>query len=157
MLALAHAAASGEWPGSVRMSTSRSTVSGMTFVFTPPCRTVGANVVCVQACTMRASPASGVDSTKARTRSGSRSASVTSAGKSEASRNRRHMSCTVVSGRYSAIRRTTSAALTKALSERNGIDACPADPRTRIRHQYVPFSATTTGSLGPDDETSGRR
>ena len=44
------------WPGSVRMSTSTSTWSGMTFVFVPPWMIVGANVVCVHACAWRASP-----------------------------------------------------------------------------------------------------
>ena len=38
------------------MSTSRSTWSGMTLVFVPPCATVGANVVCVHACQCRAIP-----------------------------------------------------------------------------------------------------
>ena len=44
------------WPGSVRMSTSRSTRSGMTLVFVPPWTTVGANVVCVHAWDWRAIP-----------------------------------------------------------------------------------------------------
>ena len=62
-----------------------------------------------------------------------------------------------VSGWYSAIRRTTSAALTRALSVRRGIDPCPGVPLTRIRHQYVPFSPTMTGNLIPVVEGRGIR
>ena len=53
--------------------------------------------------------------------------------------------------------RITSAAFTSALSVRNGIDAWPGVPRTRSVHQYAPFSATMTGSLGPVVDGSGIR
>ena len=43
-------------PGTVRTSTWSSTASGITFVFTPPCAIVGANVVRVIACSSRARP-----------------------------------------------------------------------------------------------------
>ena len=46
-------------PGSVRMSTCSSTLSGMTFVLMPACIIVGANVVWVQAWTILAKPTSG--------------------------------------------------------------------------------------------------
>jgi hypothetical protein len=55
------------------------------------------------------------------------------------------------------MRRTTSAAFSSALSVRNGIEPCPGVPRTRIRHQYVPFSPTMMGSFGPDEVGSGIR
>ena len=48
---------------------------------------------------------------------------------------RRQMSWIWVSGRYSAMRRTTSAALTSALSVRSGCDAWPGVPLTVSRHQ----------------------
>ena len=54
---------------------------------------------------------------------------------------RRHVSWICVGGRYSASRRTISAAVTSALSVRNGCDAWPGVPRTVMRHQYEPFSA----------------
>ena len=63
--------------------------------------------------------------------------------------NWRHVSWIIVGGRYSARRRTTSAAVTSALSVRNGCDACPGVPFTEMRHQYEPFSPTITGSRGP--------
>ncbi len=47
------------------------------------------------------------------------------------------------------MRRTTSAAVTSALSVRNGCDPCPGVPFTRILVQKVPFSPTTTGRRGP--------
>ena len=55
------------------------------------------------------------------------------------------------------MRRTTSAAFTRALSVRSGIEPCPGVPRTRSLHQYVPFSATMTGSFGPPDDGNGMR
>ena len=61
----------------------------------------------------------------------------------------RHDSWIWVCGRNSAIRRTTSAAVTSALSVRKGCDPCPGVPRTRILVQNVPFSATSTGRRGP--------
>ncbi len=47
------------------------------------------------------------------------------------------------------MRRTTSAAFTRALSVRHGCDPWPAVPEMRrlILHQPLPFSATITGSL----------
>ena len=41
-------------PGTVRMSTSMSTTSGIVLVFCPPCATLGENVVCVSAWHVRA-------------------------------------------------------------------------------------------------------
>ena len=139
------------------MSTSSSTVSGMMFVFTPPCTMVGANVVCVHAWTIRASPTSGTLSKNALTCAGSSSMDAISGGRSEASTKRRHTSCNWVSGWNSAMRRTTSAAFTSALSVRRGIDPCPGVPWTRSLHQYVPFSATMTGSFGPLIDGRGMR
>ena len=55
------------------------------------------------------------------------------------------------------MRRTTSAAFTRALSVRNGIEPWPGVPLTRIRRQYAPFSPTMTGSFGPPAEGSGIR
>ena len=62
---------------------------------------------------------------------------------------RRQISWMSVSGRYSAMRRTTSAAFTSALSVRNGVDACPGVPLTRSVPHQVPFSPTMIGSLLP--------
>ena len=45
-----------------------------------------------------------------------------------------------------ATRCTTSAALTRALSVRNGIEPCPGVPRTTRVTQPRPFSPTMTGS-----------
>ena len=47
-------------------------------------------------------------------------------------------------------RRTTSAALTKALSVRRGCDACPGVPRMVSVHQWVPFSPVMTGKRTPE-------
>jgi hypothetical protein len=136
------------WPGSVRMSTSRSTRSGITFVFVPPCTTVGANVVCVHACQWRAMP-SGSSESALWNSSESRSAPAISGSSCMPSMKRRQESWIWVSGRYSAIRRTTSAAVTSALSVRNGCEPCPGVPRTVSFDQNVPFSPTTTGRRGP--------
>ena len=65
------------------------------------------------------------------------------------STNWRHDSWICVCGRKSAMRRTTSAAVTSALSVRNGCEPCPGVPCTRILVQNVPFSPTSTGSRGP--------
>ena len=62
---------------------------------------------------------------------------------------RRHESWIWVWGRYSAMRRTTSAAVTSALSVWNGCEPWPGVPCTRIFVQKVPFSPTSTGSRGP--------
>ena len=48
-------------PGSVRMSTSSDTWSGITLVLVPPCATVGANVVWVHAWNVRGEPEREVD------------------------------------------------------------------------------------------------
>ena len=53
-------------------------------------------------------------------------------------------------GWYAATRRTTSAAVTSALSVRNGIEPCPGVPRITSRRQLIPFSPTVTGSFTPD-------
>ena len=136
------------WPGSVRMSTSISTWSGITFVFVPPLMIVGANVVCVHACAWRAKPI-GSSSQKSCSLSSSSRFAFHSGPKSTPSMNRRHVSWIIVGGRYSASRRTTSAAVTSALSVRNGCDAWPGVPCTVMRHQYEPFSPTITGRRGP--------
>ena len=47
-------------------------------------------------------------------------------------------------GRYSARRLTTAAAVTSALSLRNGIEPWPGVPWTRSRRQATPFSPTVT-------------
>ena len=46
------------------------------------------------------------------------------------------------------MRLTTSAAVTSALSVRNGWDPCPGVPWMWIFDQYEPFSPTITGSFG---------
>ena len=62
----------------------------------------------------------------------------------------RHASWICVSGSYSARRRTTSAAVTSALSVRNGCEPWPGVPRTVSFDQKVPFSPTSTGSRVPE-------
>ena len=137
------------WPGSVRMSTSTSTESGITLVLVPPWMTVGANVVCVHACAWRASPIGS---------SSQKSASVSSVEQvrvplrpevdaldEAAPRVVDHASA--AGTRRGAL--TISAAVTNALSVRNGCDAWPGVPRTVMRHQYEPFSPTITGRRGP--------
>ena len=47
------------------------------------------------------------------------------------------------------MRRTTSAAVTSALSVRNGCDPWPGVPRTVSFDQKVPFSPTSTGRRVP--------
>ena len=130
------------------MSTSSSTRSGITLSFVPARMMVGARVVCVQAWAWRASPTIGSSSQKASIRSGSSSGSASSGGKPIPSMNRVHASCSWAWGRYSSIRRTTSAALTRALSVRRGWLPWPGVPRTVSRHQKTPFSPTMTGSRG---------
>ena len=66
-------------PGTVRMSTSMSTASGMMFVFCPPWTTFGENVVCVAAWQVRASGGGSV-SIVAQIRAGSSSPALTSSG-----------------------------------------------------------------------------
>ena len=142
---------SGATPGSARMSTSMSMRSGMTLIFDPPCTTLGENVVWVQACARRANPsgsrcahrlqhAVGIDQRRlelGRQLELGRRSGATRRG------------C-APSGWYSARRRTTSAAVTSALSVRNGIEPWPGVPRTTSRRQLTPFSPTVTGSFGPD-------
>ena len=53
-------------------------------------------------------------------------------------------------GRYSASRCTTLAAVTSALSVRNGREPWPGVPRTIRRRQLPPFSPTVTCSVWPD-------
>ena len=67
----------------------------------------------------------------------------------------RQTSWIIVGGRNSAIRRTTSAAVTRALSVRSGCEAWPGVPCTVSRHQWLPFSPTMTGSFMPDGEGIG--
>ena len=52
-------------------------------------------------------------------------------------------------GWCSARRRTTSAAVTTALSVRYGCEPWPGVPRTRSFDQNVPFSAVRTGRRTP--------
>jgi len=52
-------------------------------------------------------------------------------------------------GANSLTRRTTSAAVTSALSVRNGWEPWPGVPRTRSFDQNVPFSAVSTGRRIP--------
>ena len=132
------------------MSTWMSTWSGITFVFVPPWITVGANVVCVHEYTTRDRPSGSVPA-KSRSSSSFRRASRNSGGYCMPSTNPRHVSPIRVGGRYSCRRRTTSAAVTTALSVRNGCDACPGVPRTVSFDQYVPFSSTITGRRAPTD------
>ena len=61
---------------------------------------------------------------------------------------RTQASCSSARGRYSSIRRTTSAALTSALSVRSGWLAWPGVPLTVRTHQKTPFSPTITGRRG---------
>jgi hypothetical protein len=58
-------------PGSARMSTCISTLSGITFTLLPPCATLGENVVWVQACASRASVRLSMSRAAFHTRSGS--------------------------------------------------------------------------------------
>ena len=53
-------------------------------------------------------------------------------------------------GRYSAMRCTILAAVTSALSVRNGREPWPGVPWTTSRRQLPPFSPTVTFSLWPD-------
>ena len=78
-----------------------------------------------------------------------------SSGRSARVTKRRQVSLMSVPGSNWAIRRTTSAAFTTALSLLNGIDPWPAVPRTRSSTQWVPFSPTIIGNLGPDLDGSG--
>ena len=86
-------------PGSVRMSTSKSTRSGMTLTLVPPRTTVGAKVVCVHACACRASPIIGSASHISTKPSAVRNGVLRSDGKSMPSTKRRHVSWIRVSGR----------------------------------------------------------
>ena len=86
-------------------------------------------------------PSGSSASAVARASSGSSSASVSSG--VEAACPRRIGATTrgsASAGWYSAMRRTTSAAVTSALSVRNGCEPCPGVPCTRIFVQNVPFS-----------------
>ncbi len=114
------------WPGSVRMSTSISTRSGMTFVFVPPCTTVGANVVCVHECAMRAEAERQLVDRLAE----ALLAASSTSGRPRPCTRRRQVPLSSGGAWYSASRRTTSAAVTSALSVRYGDDACPGVPRT---------------------------
>ena len=109
---------------------------------------VGAMVVWVQAWAWRARPSRGSSSQKSSIRSGSSSGSLSSGGNPSPSMKRTHASCSSARGRYSSMRRTTSAALTSALSVRRGWLAWPGVPRTVRMHQNTPFSPTMTGSRG---------
>src|SRR6266511_1181461 len=112
---------SSDSPGSVRMSTWMSTLSGMTLVLVPPWITVGANVVWVHEYTTRDKP-SGSVLANSRSSSSLSSASRNSGGYCMPSTNRRQVSWICVGGRYSFSRLTTSAAVTTALSVRNGCE-----------------------------------
>ena len=80
-----------------------------------------------------------------RSRAGSSSAAFISSATSERRRPApRHSSWKRGAGRYSASRCTTPAALTSALSMRNGIEPWPGVPRTRSRRHATPFSPTVT-------------
>ena len=59
------------------------------------------------------------------------------------------MSWISVAGWYSAIRCTTAAAVTSALSVLYGWLPWPGVPDTRSWAQWLPFSATITGSFRP--------
>ena len=104
-------------------------------VLVPPCTTVGAMVVWVQAWAWRARPIIGSASHISQKPSAVTNGVAISSGKSRPATNRFHVSWMRVSGRYSAIRRTTSAALISALSVRRGCEAWPGVPRTRSLHQ----------------------
>ena len=121
----------------------------MTLVFiTPPSIRLGENVVWVQAWRWAAAAAFGSSSSAASMRAGSSSAALTSSGRPSDSTRAGHSSWKRGAGRYSASRCTTAAALTSALSMRNGIEPCPGVPRTRRRRQATPFSATVTPMTG---------
>ena len=137
------------WPGSVRMSTSSSTWSGITLVFVPPCTTVGANVVCVHACAWRASP-SGSSASAPSKSSGSRSAAVISGVEVHA--------LDELAPRLVDLRRRAGTRRCGARPRPRSRARCrcgtaatrgPGVPRTRIFDQYVPFSPTSTGRRGP--------
>ena len=69
---------------------------------------------------------------------------------------RRHASWMSAGVSCSASRRTTSAALTSALSVRSGCDACPGVPRTVMVHQNAPFSPVMTGRRTPSGLPIGK-
>ena len=81
-------------------------------------------------------------------RCGSSSACFSSSGTFSDSTRAGHSSWNRGAGRYSARRCTTAAALTSALSMRNGIEPWPGVPRTRSRRQATPFSPTVTPIAG---------
>ena len=138
------------------MSTSRRTRSGITFTLVPACMTVGAMVVWVQAWAWRARPSAGNSSQKAPMASGSSSGPAMSGGSPIPSTKRRQASWMSAAGWYSARRRTTSAALTRALSVRSGCEACPGVPRTVKVHQKTPFSPVRTGRRTPSGDSMGK-
>ena len=90
--------------------------SGITLIFVPPWAMVGAKVVWVQAWNWRAMPIGSASMAPMKS-SGDRAAGRPAPpGSPSPSRNRRQMSWISVAGAYSAIRWTTAAAVTRALS-----------------------------------------
>ena len=130
-------------PGITRMSMSRSTTSGITFVFTPPWATFGENVVCVHAWASFATPWSAARSRQAVDHASGRARCLAfgiGRGRAHRRSSRQSVDGTAAAGRYAASRRTTSAAFTSALSAPNGTDPWPGVPRTRRRRHATPFS-----------------
>ena len=99
-------------------------------IFEPPWTMFGEKVVCVQAWNCRAMPSGQVLDRRRMKPSGESEAAAISSGRSMPATNRRHDVVDVGAGRRSsAMRRTTSAALTSALSVRKGWEPCPGVPR----------------------------
>ena len=105
--------------------------------------TFGENVVCVWAWHVRATAAAAPRASR-QMWSGRPSAGRSSSGRVIASTCALHRSSMWAAGRYSARRRTISAALTSALSAPNGIEPWPGVPVTRSRRHAMPFSPTLT-------------
>ena len=100
-------------PGTVRMSTSMSTTSGIVFVFCPPCTTLGDMVVCVSAWHIRAT-GTGMCSRVAKIVSVEVRPSRISSGRSIAATWARQMSSMWAAGRYAD----------EAAHDLGGLDQC---------------------------------
>ena len=131
-------------PGTVRMSTSMSTTSGIVLVFWPPWMTLGeTSCACRRGRCGRSPRLERGDRVVDAGRVGERGAQVVG----QVHRRRPGPATgrrAAAPGGRRARRRTTSAAVTRALSEPYGIEPWPGVPWTRRRRQAMPFSATLT-------------
>ena len=117
-----------------------STSSGMMFTFEPAVNTVGVMVVWVLEYASFDSPRGSIPIASTNPSSLS-SGSWSSAGRPSPATKACHESSRRDGGRYIAMRRTTSAALMSALSDRNGIEPWQGAPCTFIVAQSGPFSS----------------